>query len=130
MCLKKKKIIHRDVPGGSVAGNLPVNAWDTGSIPGPGRFHVLWNNLADEPTLWSLCSRAYAYKPMLPVVLNYWVFVLQLQKPIVPRARAPQQEKSLQWEACAPQLESSPSSLQLEKAHMQQQRPVQPEINK
>ena len=28
-------------------------------------------------------------------------------------------EKSLQWEAQPPQLESSPHSLQLEKAHMQ-----------
>ena len=37
--------------------------------------------------------------------------VLQSQQ-----ARAPQQEKSLQWEAHAPQLESSPCSPQLEKA--------------
>ena len=40
----------------------------------------------------------------------------------VPRAFAPQ-EKPLQWEAHAPQLETNPYSLQLEKAHMQQQRP-------
>ena len=39
-----------------------------------------------------------------------------------PTACSPQQEKSLQ-EACAPQLTSSPSSTQLEKAHAQQQRP-------
>ena len=38
----------------------------------------------------------------------------------VPRAHAPQQEKPLQWEAHAPQLASSPYSLQLEKAHAQQ----------
>ena len=25
-------------PGGAVGGNLPANAGDTGSIPGPGRF--------------------------------------------------------------------------------------------
>ena len=30
----------------------------------------------------------------------------------VPRACALQQEKPLQWEACAPELESSPHSLQ------------------
>ena len=36
---------------------------------------------------------------------------------------SPQQEKSLQWEAQAPQLESGPRSLQLEKASAQQWRP-------
>ena len=25
-------------PGGAVVENLPANAWDTGSIPGPGGF--------------------------------------------------------------------------------------------
>ena len=34
-----------------------------------------------------------------------------------------QQEKPPQWEAQAPQLESSPHALQLEKACMQQERP-------
>ena len=76
-----KKIIHRGFPGGSVAGNLPVNAGDTGSIPGPGRFHMQWNNLAHEPQLLSPCSRAHGP---------------QLLRPIVPRASDPQQEKSLQ----------------------------------
>ena len=28
-------------PGGTVGKNLPVNAGDTGSIPNPGRFHML-----------------------------------------------------------------------------------------
>ena len=42
---------------------------------------------------------------------------LQLLKPVLPGVRAPQ------WEAAAPQLESSPRLLQLEKA------PAQPEIN-
>ena len=39
------------------------------------------------------------------------------------RACAPQREKPLQWEACTPQLESSPCSPQLEKAHPQHPRP-------
>ena len=39
------------------------------------------------------------------------------------RAHAPQQEKSLQGEACVLQLESSSGSLQLEKTWVQQQRP-------
>ena len=47
----------------------------------------------------------------------------QLPKPVDPRAHAPQQEKPPQWEACTPQLESSPYSPQLEKDHKQQQRP-------
>ena len=36
-----------------------------------------------------------------------------------PRARALQQGKRPQWEACAPQLESSPHSLELRKTHLQ-----------
>ena len=31
----------RDFPGGAVVKNLPANAGDTGSIPGPGRSHML-----------------------------------------------------------------------------------------
>ena len=27
-------------PGGPLVKNLPANAGDTGSIPGPGRYHV------------------------------------------------------------------------------------------
>ena len=45
-----------------------------------------------------------------PVSHNYWAHVLQ-------------QEKPQQWGAHAPQLESNLCSPQLEKAHMQQQRP-------
>ena len=29
----------KNVPGGAVNKNPPANAGDTGSIPGPGRFH-------------------------------------------------------------------------------------------
>ena len=31
-------------PCGSVVKNLPANAGDIGLIPGPGRFHMPWNN--------------------------------------------------------------------------------------
>ena len=34
----------RDFPGGTVVKNPPANAGDTGSIPGPGRSHMLWSN--------------------------------------------------------------------------------------
>ena len=31
-------------PGGTVVKNLPANAGDTGSSPGPGRSHMPWSN--------------------------------------------------------------------------------------
>ena len=31
-------------PGGAMVKNLPVNAGDMGSSPGPGRSHMLWSN--------------------------------------------------------------------------------------
>ena len=34
----------REFPGGPVVKNPPASAEDTGSIPGPGRSHVLWGN--------------------------------------------------------------------------------------
>ena len=39
--LKKKK---RGFPGGAVEKNLPANAGDTGSIPGPGKSHMPRSN--------------------------------------------------------------------------------------
>ena len=38
-----KKILA-DFPGGAVVKNLPANAGDTGSIPGPGKSHVPGSN--------------------------------------------------------------------------------------
>ena len=32
------------LPSGSGVKNLPASAEDMGSIPGPGRSHMLWNN--------------------------------------------------------------------------------------
>ena len=57
------------------------------------------------------------------LTINYWI-------PRAPMARALQQEKPLQWEACALQLESSPHSLQREKACKQQWRPSTAKNNK
>ena len=31
-------------PSGPVVKNPAVKAWDTGSIPGPGRAHMLWSH--------------------------------------------------------------------------------------
>ena len=80
--------------------NLAANAEDMGLILGLGRFHWLQSlsATATEPKLESLGAA--------------------ITEP-VPRACASQQKKSLQWEACALQVESSPYSPQLEKAHFQ-----------
>ena len=37
-------------PGGSVVKSLPANAGDTGSIPDPGRSHVLGGNICPYAT--------------------------------------------------------------------------------
>ena len=34
----------RELPGGTVDKNLPANAGDMSSIPGPGRSHMPWSN--------------------------------------------------------------------------------------
>ena len=38
------KNFKRDFPGGAVVKNLPANAGDTSSSPGPGRSHMPWSN--------------------------------------------------------------------------------------
>ena len=55
-----------------------------------------WSNQAHEPQLPSVPAPATEGR--------------------VPGACAPQQEKPLQWETCAPQPESNPCSLRLEEA--------------
>ena len=77
------------------------------SIPGPGRSYLPQSN-------WAL--------PLEPL-LNSWAHAPQLLKPACSGACVPKQEKSLQREARAPQLESSPRSPQPEKALGQQRRP-------
>ena len=39
-----ERSIAQDFPGGTVDKNLPASARDTGSIPSPGRFHMLQSN--------------------------------------------------------------------------------------
>ena len=58
-----------------------------------------------------------------PVSHNYCAHVPQLRKPEDPRACTLQQEKPPQWEAHTSQLESSPLSPQLGKAHLRQRKP-------
>ena len=40
---RKQKKQDWGFPGASAVKNLPANAGDTGSIPGPGRSHLLWS---------------------------------------------------------------------------------------
>ena len=88
-------------PGGPVVNSPPCNAGDISPISGLGRSHMLWSNRACVPQLLILCSRACK---------------LQLLKAMNSRACAVQEEKPLQWEAQAPELESGHLSLKLEKA--------------
>ena len=67
------KCWSRGFPGGTVVKNLPANARDTGSIPGPGRSHMPWSNKAHAPHYWA-CA-------LEPVSHNYWAHVPQLLKP-------------------------------------------------
>ena len=72
-------------PGGAVVKNPPANAGDTGSSPGPGRFHMPWSNKAHVPQLLSLRSRARE-----PQLLSPHATTTEAR---TPRACAPQQEK-------------------------------------
>ena len=83
---------------GPVVKNPPANAGDTGSIPGPGRSHIPGSK-ARAPQLLSLHSRAH--EP-------------QLLSPCAATREAT---------ATCTATKSSPRSPQLEKAHVQQQRP-------
>ena len=88
-------------PGGVVVKNLPANAGDTGSSPGPGRSHMPWSNEARAPQLLSLRSRARGPQLLSPRATT--------TEGHAPRARAPQQEKSPQREAHAPQWRVAPA---------------------
>ena len=82
--------------------------------------------------VWSLIwEDPICYRETKPMRYNYWAHVPQLLKPVHPRAHAMRslQEKPLQWEACAPQLESRPCSLQLEKSMCSSEDPAQPKIH-
>ena len=43
----------QDFPGGAMDRNLPANAGDMGSIPGPGRFHMLWRIKPMHQNYWT-----------------------------------------------------------------------------
>ena len=95
-------------PGGPVVKNPPANAGDMGSIPGPGRFHMLQGSWACVPQL--LSPRAAATEAVLS------------------GACAPQEEP-LRLEAHVLQIERPPLSATREPACSNKD-PVQPKINK
>ena len=70
----------------------------------------------------SSCHRATKARIQQLLSLHSGAQELQLLKPCMPGAHVLQQEKPPRQEADIPQLESSPYSLQLEKAYTQQQR--------
>ena len=82
-CLKPW--VFQGFTGGSVVKNLPASARDTGSIPDPGRFHIPWSKSV------SLCFRAQEPQLLSPCAPTTGA--------CVPRARALQWKKPLQWEA-------------------------------
>ena len=52
-----KEPLALDFRGGPVVGNLPANAEDADSIPGPGKFHMLCASLVAQrlkhlPAMW------------------------------------------------------------------------------
>ena len=72
LCLKlcsNKKL--KGFPGGAVVENLPANAGDTGSSPGPGSSHMPRSSEARAPQLLSLRSRAREPQLRKPACHNY-----------------------------------------------------------
>ena len=72
-----------------------------------------------------------------PVSHNYWARMPQLLSPRAtttearaPRARALQQEKQPQWEACARQQTVTPARRNLRKPVLSNEDPTWPKINK
>ena len=102
-------------PGGSVVKNLqetPVQS-------------LFWEDPTCHGVTKPVCHNYWA-AALQPRNCNYRDQKLQLLKPLHFGACALQQEKPQQWEACTPQLESSPCLLHLEKSPRSHEGPVQP----
>ena len=84
----------RGFPGGSGVKNLPASAGNTGSFCDLGRSHVPRSNQARVPIATELRSGASQTLPADPFVSHrYCTLLLQLLKPVSPRALALQREK-------------------------------------
>ena len=64
------KLNIQNFPGSPVVENLPANAGEMGSIPGPGRSHILVDNRAFTPQL-PEPVHSRAPKPNEPTCCNY-----------------------------------------------------------
>ena len=75
-----------------------ANARDTGSIPGPGGYHM---QRAAKPMHHNYWAYTEAHQPQSPYAAA--------TEPVCLRARAPQQKKPLQWEAWALRQRAAPT---------------------
>ena len=83
---KKKERVRKegDVPGGPGVKNLPCNAGDPGSIPGPGRAHMPQSHsgravLSTEPS----CSRNGAPQQEKPSVVTRSPLTTTKEQPLL-----------------------------------------------
>ena len=112
-----------DFPSGTVTRTALANAGDTGSIPGPGRFHMLRATKAWAPQLLEpVSSRAWEQQLMSPRAATAEVHV--------PRAHAAQEEKPPQWEAWARQQRTAPTHHNKRKPTHSNKDPAQLKIKK
>ena len=65
-----KNVIVGDFPGGPEVKNLPTNAGDTSSIPGPGRSHRLLSNWVLSHNYLSLGATTAESTCLEPVLCN------------------------------------------------------------
>ena len=92
------KILEMGLPWWPSGYESACHVGDMGSIPDLGRSHMPQSNQARVPQLLRLCSRAQETQLLSPCAATAKLECL--------RACAPQQEKPLQWEVLARQLES------------------------
>ena len=110
------KVNFGGFPGGLVVKNLPCNAKDKGSIPGPGSSHMPRSNLAHVPQVLSQCSRAHEPQPTEPPHCSCWsLHAYSL-------CSATREVPAMRSQSAASQ--SSPRLPQLEQAREQQRKPT------
>ena len=115
--------LEQRVTSKGVTGTSLVAQWLRIRLPMQGTR--VWALVREDPTCRGATKPVrhnYWACTLEPASHNYWSPCATTTEARAPRACALQQEKPQQWEACAPQ-QSSPHSLQLEKARVQQQRP-------
>ena len=132
---RKKKTVNTKKKGGVGVKRLYTDLWFSQWLSGkesPCQCRRDTGSIADgeDPTCHGaskpVCHN-YWTCALEPGSCNCWAHVPQLRKPTHPRASTPQ-EKPPQWEARAPQLESSPHSPQLEKSLCSNDDSAQPKI--